>query len=165
MTTLWTCFDGSVHPVSGAFTAKVPADMNGVPHAVLKAELHGLFAIASADVLDGGRPLNDEERARMDAIVHVMNLNRALAFMGGRDWRELFDTLDQVHGNTIGLDCGCVLSQLFDHNKRHVPGELALHPHHAHRVCARHAAVAHDFALHHKTALADAAKKGANDGA
>lgn len=152
MTTQWKCFDGTKHPVSDAFTAKVPADINGIPHTVLKAELNALLSISSADVLDGGRELTEKERARVEGITDVMNLNRALAFMGGRDYRDLFGpgaTLDQVHGNAVHKECGCVLQHAFDHNRRHESG-IEVHPHYSLNACRDHAHLKDDFRAHHK---------------
>jgi hypothetical protein len=150
--TKWTCFDGKEHPVSAEFTAKVPAELNGVPFQVLKAQMDSLLAMSNADVLEGGRELTDAEKAKVAAITHVLNLNRALAFMGGRDYREVLGksaTLDQVHGNSVTKDCGCVLQTVFDHNKRHLPG-LKTYPHHSKRACTDHAHLKDDFAAHHK---------------
>lgn len=159
---MWTCFDGSKHPVSTAFVARMHPDLDGKPYDAVKAELDRLLALTGRDILDGGRDLTAAERVRIDALTHVFNLNRALAFMAGRDYREIFGpdgTLDQVHGNTFAPDtCGCILQKVFDHNRRDQPG-LETHPHHAKAVCHDHRGLAKDYKAHHAAVMAECVLK------
>ena len=159
---MWTCFDGSTHPVSDGFMSRVHLDLNGKSYAQLRTELDGLLGMSGRDVLEGGRELTAVERARVEAITHVLNLNRALAFLSGRDYREIFGpdaTLDQVHGNRFSPDtCNCILQNVFDHNRRG-EGGIEVHPHHAHSVCAVHEHHGQDFRACHADVMGENAHK------
>jgi hypothetical protein len=147
----WKCFDGSEHPVSDGFLERVPASLSGLPAGEIRARLTALLA-RSNDPLDGHEPLSDDDRKSIEALTHVLNLNRALRFLAGRDYREVFGpdaTLDQVHGNSITKDCGCVLQHMFDHNRRG-EGGIEIHPHHSLAACGAHAHLKDNFREHHK---------------
>lgn len=151
MPAYWRCLDGSAHPVSDEFAARVPNHLQALSFAELETERQRLLTISGADKLAGGRPLADDERSRLEAVTHVINLNRALAWLAGRDYREIFGddaTLDQVHGNSLTADCGCVVQHMFDHSRRHEAGN-PVHPHHSLKHCAGHAHMKGDFRAHH----------------
>jgi hypothetical protein len=146
----WRCFDGSEHPVSERFSGIAPADLNGASFERVEGERQ--FLLASGMRLVEGKPiffpkeLSKKQRARLRGIDHIINVNRALQFLDGRDYRspnDLFGvdgTLCQVHGNLWKPDtCGCELSFIFDHWLRERPKEIVHYPHHFRVLaCARH---------------------------
>lgn len=147
----WICFDGSEHPVSKRFLAIVPGDLSGRPYAEVEGERQRLLRTGTRIDADG-KPhfytdeLTPKQRKRLRGIDFVLNMNRALQFLDGRDYRshnELFGpegTLCQVHGQYWSPDtCGCKLSIIFDHWLRFFPKRLIHYPHHFGVVrCSKH---------------------------
>ena len=161
----WRCFDGSTHPVSEKFLEIVPLDLNGRPYAAVEAER--LFLMQSGTYIraDGiprffPQVISAEQRLRLRAIDHVININRALQWLDGRDYRshnEMFGpegTLCQVHGNAWRPDtCGCQLSFNFDHWLRDTPDRITQYPHHFQiKHCIRHVHLT-DFRDHYWAVL------------
>lgn len=110
----WLCFDGSTHPVSSRFLAIVPQELSGRPYQQIEAERQFLLQMPAK--------IADEIRPRLRALDHVRNINSALRWLGGRDYRSSNDafgpggTICQVHGNAWVPDtCECRLSFMFDH--------------------------------------------------
>ena len=161
MAKMWKCFDGTVHPVSNAFVARVPADLNGLSLNLIIGERDYLMALASGDLLTRAKlSLGDDELKRLDALIDVLNLNRALKWLQGRDYRTVFGagaTLDQVHGNLRDMSCGCTLQVVFDHNRR-TETDNETFPHYPVRICARHRHLGNDFIAHFAAVTEDCAK-------
>ncbi|MBI1313689.1 hypothetical protein GC176_20545 [bacterium] len=87
--------------------------------------------------------ISEEERGVISACDTVVNMNRALKWLDGRDMRDIYGpdaTLCQVHGNAAYVDtCGCVLQHAVDHHKRHLsPEKQDRHAHHPLKVCGHH---------------------------
>lgn len=109
--------------------------------------------------ISNGRKLTDAELATLKACDTAFNLHNAAKYLGDRKPEDIFGagaTLCQVHGMSHTLDCGCVLSHIFDHHRRHEP-DLVTHAHPAHNVCDAHADhyAAHGWESHHHHALAE----------
>lgn len=101
------------------------------------------------------RQLTGREREQLKGADAVININRALHLMRGRDYKEIFGadaTVCQIHHNRVTLDCGCHVNFVFDHHKRH-DADKELHPHWCTEVCGDHEHMALDFKRHHKHLL------------
>ncbi len=77
------------------------------------------------------------EQARLENIVHTINVHHGVRFLQGRSHTDFgFDGVDQVHGNEHRKECGCILTVVFDHHQRHA--NPTLHEHYPRRLCAAH---------------------------
>lgn len=89
--------------------------------------------------LSNTRPLNVIERANLDSITHHINARNGIDWLGSRPLAEVgMEGVDQIHGQSTTLPCGCVLHHVYDHHKRH-DADLVVHPHHGHALCDGHA--------------------------
>lgn len=88
--------------------------------------------------LSNERRLDDVEQRNLASITHQINARNGIDWLGDRSLAELgFQGVDQVHGQSSTLECGCVLHHIYDHHKRH-DADLVVHPHHGHKLCADH---------------------------
>lgn len=145
-------FDGADHPVSDAQAGRLDAAFGAAwpTEADAIAERDRLLALSQTRHMIGDESLGAIELAYLRACDDVVNMNRALRLMRGRDYREIFGpgaTLDQVHHNRVHKACGCIINHIFDHNRRTDP-DLKLHAHYLTVSCAKHAALAKDFEAH-----------------
>lgn len=84
------------------------------------------------------RSLNEIELDNLDSITAHINARNGVDWMAGRALAEVgFEGVDQIHGQSTTLKCGCVLHHVFDHHKRH-DEDLKVHPHHGHKLCDNH---------------------------
>lgn len=85
--------------------------------------------------------LTDRQKKYLEAWTNRNNMNSALAYLRGYDYRVLgFETLCQVHGNLHSFPCGCKLHIIIDHHKRHVGYvDADIKPLRAEFVCPEHA--------------------------
>lgn len=113
------------------------------------AEAKGLIG----GLLSLGEDLSEDERRAIRACDMIVNMNSAVRYLKGRDHTEMFEFIDQVHGNKWEMACGCHLSVLFDHHLRMQPEKIVHHPHYPHRVCRAHAHLKDDFKEHHRVVL------------
>lgn len=126
---------GEAHPVTQAWHAENVEpwpELAELERPELQALANGLLQ-ASND-----RELTGEERRRLESITHHVNARNGIDWLGARPLAELgFTGVDQVHGNSATLPCGCRLHSVFDHHRRHEP-DLKVHAHHGHRLCGKH---------------------------
>lgn len=140
------------HPVHDDVTLYVDAHSDNEEEQVL-----GLWK--------AGEDLGPRERAILNAWTTRKNLDAALKFLDGKDYRAAFgfDTLDQVHGQSWSPDvCGCTIHQVWDHRLRDAaPNEIVHHAHRLHTLCDRHAPLVgpDDHAAHHERLLAECRHK------
>lgn len=88
-------------------------------HAITRDDLGRLLSIML-------EPWTDRQREMLKAWDNRNNINSAIRYLDGRDYREFgFDTVCQVHGNrhTRTYTCGCSFHVLFDHHLEHVQNE------------------------------------------
>lgn len=153
---LWRCFDGSRHPVSEKFLAIVPVELNGVQFDSIEQERLGVLHQPNVqayirELQKKKKPPQLDARtaadlARISACDQVVNINRSLIMLDGRNYRshnELFGpkgTLCQVHHNEWQPDCGCRLPFIYDHWLRDRPDRIVFYPHTWRMYhCPRHA--------------------------
>ncbi len=162
MSVTWRCFDGSEHPVSGRFMRAAHPNLNGVSYEDVERERINILNSA-VRVIKGvpqfySKLITNRQQKRLVALDHVININRALQFLDGRDYRshnEMFGpngTLCQVHGNywTPLNRCGCRTSFIFDHWLRDKPDRIIIYPHwFGINVCERHQHLKGDYAEHY----------------
>lgn len=138
MTQNFIAFDGSVHHVRDGFHIFV----DGHSRDEEKAAITRWQATAPADKpwLRHRDPLSPRQLKYLDAWTNRNNMNSALAYLKGRDYREFgFETLCQVHGNLHTFPCGCKHHVIFDHHKRELGYEDSdIKPLRAEEVCDRH---------------------------
>lgn len=113
----FTAYDNSVHLVrADHFIYLDDHDHNEEAEAILKWRTTAPFDKPQLRHVDG---MTDRQKKYLEAWTNRLNMNSALAYMRGRDYREFgFETLCQVHGNLYTAPCGCKVHFLFDHHKR-----------------------------------------------
>lgn len=147
----WTAPDGKTYPVSDAHAAMIDAGMGRdwlIPDAA-DAERKRLAALSQTRKNLHAYPvITTKERAMITACDAVVNMWNAVKFLQGRDHTELFEHIDQVHGQHVSHSCGCMLREIFDHHLRHIP-DKPNHPHTPIFVCDKHVHMKADLpALH-----------------
>jgi hypothetical protein len=148
--------DGQLRPVTPAFYAR-----NIVPYPELAYWSHDELEVERRRLLDQseralarfepGVTFTRADEDRLQAVTRVINAHRATrAFLAKRDLAEFgFAGVDQLHGNSQRLDCGCVLHYAFDHHLAHAGLPHEHIPHFPLKVCTAHAELAAlDFRQH-----------------
>jgi hypothetical protein len=91
----------------------------------------------------GGQLLTERERAWLTARTNRDNMHRVVAFLAGRDFRDIGPTLDCVHGQRWSPDtCGCVVDEVFHHFTKGEPSA-----HRTARACRHHKHLADPHSL------------------
>lgn len=132
---------GIMHPISwhGAHLLDDGFGNNEWPNVdEAKIMLRGLLQRSETE------KLSPRELARIRACDSVININRALMLLKGRDYRTIFGadaTCDQVHHQSFEPDtCDCILNAIFDHNKR-ADAHKTLYPHFPSHQCEGHSKI------------------------
>lgn len=127
MTQTYTARDGSEHPIRD-------------DHLIYPEGWTARHEAAVLELWKAGEELEPADRAYLEAWTNRNNLENALKFLKGKHYSAYgFATLCQVHGQRWSPDvCDCIVHQVFDHHERHTE-ITAIHPHHQHKVCDRHA--------------------------
>ena len=145
---------GVVYPTSPTFQAETEAlhpDLLTTSYEALEAERDVLMKLSTdrhtfraptpSGPLAPGGTLTVAEYDRLQAIVRTMNVHHGVNFLQGRPHTDFgFEGVDQVHGNLLHLDCGCIHAVVFDHHQRHV--RPPVHEHYPRRLCEDHKATA-----------------------
>lgn len=143
--------DGSSLPIADHFGEPIFKAFGKIP-----SEDESLGFIKQLLTISEMRRLTNGEREQLNRATDVKNMHRAWRWLGGRDIKDVFGpdaTICQVHGNSMHMQCGCVLQIAFDHHKRH--GEHDHIPHYPEYVCAEHPMEAHpSFREHHAHVVA-----------
>ena len=160
---------GAAHPVTAKFQAEVLGphpDLASRPFNELENMRDELLKLSNRRynwqepkpkgvVMAPGGTLTVAEAGRLDAITHVLNVHKAVAFLQGRSHTEFgFEGVDQVHATRIDKACGCSLHHVFDHHRRHEEANPT-YPHYPMASCGKHAPLLGDYKAHHAAALAD----------
>lgn len=156
MTQSYTTGDGFKHPISDEFLLYPPGWTEAAEN-----EVRGRWR--------SGEELSADERVYLDAWTNRENLERAWKWLGVDKGHPSYTdhfgdegTLDQVHGQAWSPDtCGCTVHHVFDHNRRHEPGN-EIKPHRTHVLCDRHATLPHlavDATAHHEHLLKECQHK------
>lgn len=124
---------GKDYPVTSMFAAKHNINgYDGLEREELERRRQKLLSLSNE------RRLNDIETANLASLTHHINARNGIDWLGDRPLAEIeMEGVDQVHGQSLTLPCGCVLHHVFDHHKRH-DADLKLHPHHGHVLCDDH---------------------------
>lgn len=143
--------DGKAYPVSAVFEAETATphpDLLAMPYPALEVERSRLLKLSDdrhafrvaepVGPLAPSGTLTIVEADRLDAVTRTINVHSAVRFLGGRPQTDFgFEGVDQVHGNAVRMDCGCIFHTVHDHHLRGTDGAVA-QLHRTHRACAVH---------------------------